>query len=136
TTTSTQINIEAPNITAKNIVLNVHQGSNASSGNIGSLVNPVTNFSATANQIGFVPGTSIDGTPVQLALAAAQATDLNFLAAVPVTVTVDFSGNTMTLDSGDWSSLGIQKNDWVYIGGTTQNGTQNGAYLQVASITS
>ena len=33
----------------------------------GSLVNPVTNFSSTANVIGFAPGTNIDGTQVQLA---------------------------------------------------------------------
>ena len=117
TTTSTQVNIEQPNITAKNIVITAKKGSSSAGGNIGSIVNPVTNFSPTADVIGFEPGHSIDGTPVQLALAAAQLADLNFLAAVPLTETVNFSGDTMTLTNGtNWSATGlsIQAGDWLY----------------------
>lgn len=131
TTTSTQINIEAPNISAKNIVIT------AGTGNVGSLVNPATNFNANANVIGFVVGTNIDQTPVQLAFASAQLSDLNFLAATPVSESVNFNGSSMILSNGSsWSSTGlnIQANQWLYIGGATQNATQNGAYLQVASV--
>ena len=131
TTTSTQTTIEQPNITAKNIVIR------ATNGNIGSLVNPVANFNPTANVIGFQPGTNIDGAQAQIALAAAQLSDLNFLRAVPLVESVNFNGASMTLANGSsWSatSLGIQAGDYLYIGGVTQNATSNGAYLQVASV--
>ena len=134
TTTSTQTTIEAPNITAQNINIVVKKGSNASGGDIGTLVNPVTNFNPTANVIGFAPGSKTDGTPVQLALAAAELSDVNFLAAVPDSVMVNFSGDTMTLQSGSWANLNIQMGDYLYIGGSTQNATTNGGYLKVASI--
>ncbi len=134
TTTSTQTTIEAPNITARNINIVVKKGANANSGDIGSLVNPVANFSSTANVVGFIPGASIDGTQAQLALAAAELSDVNFLAAVPDSVTVNFGGDTMSLASGSWTNINIQAGDYLYIGGSTQNATSNGAYLQVASI--
>ena len=130
TSPSTLVENSAPNISAKNIVIT------AGKGNIGSLVNPAANFSATADVVGFAPGTDIDQTPVQLAFAAAQLSDLNFLAAVPLVETVNFSGKTMTLANGaSWSSLNldIQPGDLIYIGGNSQNATQNGSYLVVAA---
>ena len=135
-TTSTQAYIEAPIITADNIT--IVAGTNGNSGNIGSLVNPVT------NEVGFVPGTTLtDGSTAQLALAAAARTDLNFLTIQPATVEVNFSGDRMTLVNGaSWSSItgptgasvDIQQGDELYIGGTSQNATENNQYLTVASV--
>ena len=136
TTTSTQINIEAPNITAKNIVITTHSGPSANSGNIGSIVNPVTDFSATANVIGFAPGSNINGSQVQIALAAAQSSEVNFLAAIPLDTSVNFSGNTITLtDGSSWDTNVYKDNEYLYIGGSTQNATQNGAYLKITDVT-
>ena len=135
-TTSTQVNIEAPNITADNIVI-------TASANIGTLINPVT------NEVGFVPGQILtDGSPAQLALAAAARTDLNFLTVAPANVVVNFGtaangDGTMTLaNNAAWSSitnssgqsLNIAAGQELYIGGTTQNATENGAYLTVLSV--
>ena len=125
-----------------------------SSGNIGSIVNPVTNFDPTANQVGFIVGNAINGTPAQLALASAELSDLNFLLTIPVAVYVNFSGDTMTLSDGtDWSSIALTGTNgttnlatvvqnalannssvYLFVGGSTLNATQNGAYLQIASI--
>ena len=88
TTTSTEVNQitgSTANIVASSIT--IHAAGGASSGNVGSVVNPVTNFNPTADVVGFEVGTSITGQPVQLALAAAQQQDLNFLAATPVVAT-------------------------------------------------
>ena len=147
-TTSTQVNIEAPNITASNISI-------VASGNIGTLINPVT------NQVGFVPGqTLLDGSPAQLALGAAARTDLNFLSVQPGQVTVNFGVNssgdgTMTLVSAaslvngastsnpSWSdvlsqdgvhTLGLAAGQQIFIGGSTQNATENGQYLTILSV--
>ncbi len=127
-TTSTQVNIEQPNITATNIVISTPNG------NVGSLVNPVT------NEVGLVAGTTIvDGSPVQLALASAQRSDLNFLAAIPVQETVNFANNgsnqgTVTWTGGVPAGMTITKGTSLYIGGSTINSTENDNYVQVDSI--
>ncbi len=132
---------ETPVITGANITLKV--GIN-SGGNIGSLVDPTTIYNAsqpnpipndpTSVTIGYEPNANIDGTPIQQALATAAQSDLNFLAALPDEVTVNFSGNSMTITGGSWTASNYEVGDWLYIGGLTKNATSNGAYLQIASI--
>ncbi len=162
TTTTTQtdvINSTTANIIASSV--NITAKGTGSSGNIGSLVNPYTQFS-TPNTIGYVVGTSINGTPVQLALASAEESDLNFLQTIPVATTVNFSGDTMTLANGeDWSNPavalsgtpivvnGVSETTYslatlvanspadsvsLFVGGSTLNATENGAYLVIDSV--
>ena len=147
TTTSTQVNVEDPNITATHIVIS------ALNGNIGSITNPATQSLTDA---GFVPTSAggqplVDGSAIQLALASAQRSDLNFLAASPVNEVVNFGSividgttyGTMTLTPAEvaavptthdgWIGLGIASGQQLYIGGSTQNATNSGVYLTVAA---
>ena len=112
-------------------------------GDIGSLVDPVAAYNSGPDRIGYQPTTNgkptnIDGTPVQQALATAAQSDLNYLAATPEEVTVNFSGATMTRTGSfantAWDTSVYHVGDWLYIGGLTKNATSNGAYLEIASI--
>ena len=131
TTTSTQVNVEDPNITATNIVIHaVKQHWLADQSGDGS------------DRI--VPGQTLaDGSPVQLALASADRSDLNFLQVPTANAIVNFGVNgsnegTMTLVGGPLGALtgldivgGVQ----IYIGGTSQNATTAGGdFLTVLSV--
>ncbi len=139
TTTSTQLNIEAANITATNIIIT------AANGNIGSLINPVT------SPVEYVPGQNLqDGSTDQLALASANRTDLNLLQDASISATVNFASSgsganeigTMTLSSGTWANSGLFSADelasptglQLYIGGSANATTTGGDFLTIQSI--
>ena len=122
TVTSTQTVNEAPNISANHIYLTVGN-------NIGSLTAP----------IGFATPITTSNpltTPEQVALGAAEATDVTFLASAPVTETVNFGPATdpntlqsypaITIVGSDtWNTSVFQPGTAVYVTGATFGQTAN-----------
>ena len=129
TVTSTEVNTVV-NITAQKITLTV-------GGNVGTIDNPVTDlvgFSTAVKPVIVDPAT-------QLALGAAERSDLNFLTVAPVTATVNFIvdgtgvGSMVRTDGGVWNPSVFKVGQAVYIGGNSGNATEGGVYQTIASIT-
>ncbi len=121
--TSTQVVIYNPNIVANNVTLLTEGsvGDNGQSLNIDVSTPPVT-FT----------------TQEQVALAAAQRQDVQFLGAEPIAATVDFNAATNQItrvDGGTWSGLAV--GDMITVqGSTTQNATNGNLFYEIAAINS
>ena len=129
TVTSTEVNTVV-NITAQKITLNV-------GGNVGTIDNPVTDLVGFSTAVKPV----IVDSATQLALGAAERSDLNFLTVAPVTATVNFIvdssgvGSMVRTDGGVWNPSIFKVGQAVYIGGNSGNATEGGVYQTIASIT-
>jgi len=125
TITDTTLNVEAPNIIARNVTIIVSNsvGTNNPSATLIDLTSRPTPIVFTADELA--------------QLSAAEASDITFLAALPISTEVNFSSSASTIyrtDGSSWSGAGFAAGDYIMIAGSLNNDTNPGQYYKIASI--
>ena len=125
--TDTQTSVEAANISAAGTVMIV------ASGSIGS---------ATGSQVIDLSGSSVSLTDDErVALAAAERTDVAYLAGDIVSAKVNFLNNGTSADTikrtdgGNWLTDGFQAGMTIQVFGTADNANENGQFFTIDAVT-